>query len=148
MRPTHNITTVPSVMPIFDMACGMASTPAPTMVFTRLMTEEAHDALPPSPLCLLCLERRDCEDIDAGCELPCSLGILVIAAYCAMGGGFWGCSFAVPRRTRGGSRQYQHWLRYLGRRLARGLDPRLQDSQDMSSREREVCECGCECQVV
>lgn len=34
------------------MACGMASTPAPTMVFTRLMTLDSHDALPVVPVIL------------------------------------------------------------------------------------------------
>jgi hypothetical protein len=44
--PLQMMTEVPSRMPIWDMARGMASTPAPTMVLTRLMTEEMNEAWP------------------------------------------------------------------------------------------------------
>lgn len=79
------MTIVPNVMPMFESAWGMARTPAPTIVFTRLITEDSHDAEPPEPSCFECREPRpDREEVLAGLELPCSLGELVIAAYEAM----------------------------------------------------------------
>lgn len=83
VRPAHIMTITPSVIPIFDMACGMASTPAPTIVLTKLTTEETHDAFPAMPFCLVCrfLFRGCCEDVEGGREsLPCSLGTEWMAA--------------------------------------------------------------------
>lgn len=76
------MTKVPSIMPILDMACGMASTPAPTIVLTRLITEDSHDAFPATPFSFLCV-RRD-GSVEAGREGACSLGTELIAAYEAM----------------------------------------------------------------
>lgn len=65
----------------------MANTPAPTIVLTRLITDDAHDAFPAGPVCFVCL-RRDCEEVEAGRESPpCSLGTEFMAAYEAMVGG-------------------------------------------------------------
>ena len=72
------MTITPSTMPILLIACGIANTPAPTIVFTRLMTDEIQDAEPAMPFSFLCLLRAE-EACDAGRE-PCSLGTEFIAA--------------------------------------------------------------------
>lgn len=59
----------------------MARTPAPTIVLTKLITDDIHDADPPMPLALRCnLLRRELDDVEAGRE-PCSLSTELIAAY-------------------------------------------------------------------
>ena len=72
--------TVPSSIPMCDMAKGIASTPAPTIVLTRLMTLLRNDAWPAYPVSFLCRDRRLwIEEVLVGRE-PCSLGEPVIAA--------------------------------------------------------------------
>jgi len=71
------IIKTPRKMPIWDIAKGIASTPAPTIVLTRLITLLGHDACPAYPvsfrLCLLLDEA-----VLLGRE-PCSLAVWVIA---------------------------------------------------------------------
>jgi hypothetical protein len=73
------MTITPNTMPMFDMAWGIARTPAPTMVLTRLITEDIHDALPATPFSFLC-ERRRVGSAEAGREGVCSLGAEFMAA--------------------------------------------------------------------
>jgi hypothetical protein len=44
--PENTITKMPRAIPNCDIACGMASTPAPRMVFRRFTTLLIHDACP------------------------------------------------------------------------------------------------------
>jgi hypothetical protein len=78
-RPDQQITNTPRVMPMFDMAWGIAKTPAPTMVLTRFITEDIHDALPATPFSFLCDRRRE-GSVEAGLEGACSLGTESMAA--------------------------------------------------------------------
>src|SRR5256885_374743 len=66
VTPDHRMTIVPSNIPICDIARGMARTPAPMIVLTRLMTLLSHDAWPMTPdtSCLLRLRRRLNRNID------------------------------------------------------------------------------------
>ena len=65
---------------MLESACGMASTPAPTMVLTRLITEDAHDALPLGPCCDFPRRRWAEEARDWGREGWCSEGVEWMAA--------------------------------------------------------------------
>src|SRR3954454_9725975 len=60
VAPAHIMTIIPRTMPICDMARGMARTPAPTIVLTRLITLLSHEACPmvPETSRLLRLSRR------------------------------------------------------------------------------------------
>lgn len=53
------------------------------MVFTKLITEDPHDAVPPTPVAFLYDLRRELDAAEAGRE-PCSLAIELIAAYDAI----------------------------------------------------------------
>lgn len=64
---------------MLDNANGIASTPAPTIVLTRLITLLIQEACPAYPVSFRCLERRLDDDVLPGLE-PCSLGVPVIAA--------------------------------------------------------------------
>ena len=69
---------------MFDIACGMASTPAPTIVFTRFITLLAHDADPATPPCFgPALRRAVLEACESG-RPSCSSGKEFMAAYEAM----------------------------------------------------------------
>lgn len=72
------MTRIPSSTPMCDIASGIANTPAPTIVLTRLITLESHDACPATPVSFLCLDLLE-EAALAGLEL-CSSGEPVIAA--------------------------------------------------------------------
>ena len=52
MAPAHRMMKMPRTIPVCEMAEGIASTPAPTIVFSRLIMLEIHDAVPIIPISL------------------------------------------------------------------------------------------------
>jgi hypothetical protein len=69
---------------MFESACGIASTPAPTIVLTKFMTDEPHDAEPEYTDGFTCRVRRVCEAAEGGLDSAARYSLLLIAAYVAM----------------------------------------------------------------